>query len=249
VLGGISDVHPFLIASAPLVSALVALSLAALLVRRHRHRAGTAPLLAAYGIWTIIPATSAVLLAYGAPLSDSPVGPDSGPALFGNVHPITLDIAVTVLVLALGAWSMRRSNGPIGPTLLLALLATSTVIAYGDQFTPASWAVVLFWVGLAFPVFVQFGLDARSLNAPGPDRSAKILFALAVTLLALASSYAAIVIGAIAPGDVTTSALVRQLALMPLGLTFVLAYARRRADPPPQAGDVEPALAGARRGP
>ena len=228
VLGAITDFHPILVDAAPLISALTALAVAGLLWRRHRRRAAAAPFLAAYGIWTLIPAVSAVLLGWGVPVWDSPPDAGGGLALLGNVHPMTLDLGVTVLVLGLGVLAARRRAGPVGAPLLLALLATSTVIAYGDQFTPASLAVILFWIGLAFPVFVQYGLDAVALNRPGHDRAAKILFALAGTLLAISASYAAILVGAVAPGDVSTSAMVRQLALMPLALTFVLAYASHR---------------------
>lgn len=220
--------HDVLLAGGPLIAALTAIAVAIYQLKQHPHRAAAAPFLLGYGLWTLVPAITFAAFQLGAPVWDVAPTAEGGPSLLGNVNPITIDFGLTVVILVVGLIALGRGARPIAPPLLLALLAVSTLAAYVDQLTPPAFAVALFWIGLAFPVFFQFGLDAAALNRPGPARGARVLFALAAALLALTSTYLALIVGEAGPEQATTAALVRQLTLMPLALTFVLAAARRR---------------------
>ncbi len=220
----LSRTSDLLLTAAPLISSLTALAVAALLWTRHRERAMAAPFFAAFGAWTLIPAASWALLELGVPIWDQPPDATGAAALFGNVHPVTIDAGITMLVL-IGSLVALRSDARMSPPLLLALLVTSTVAAYGNLLTPETWAALLFWIGLASPLFIQFGFDASKLNTVGSNRSARVLFALAAALLTVAVTYAALLAGYASPESSSTTDLVRQLAVLPLGLTFVLALA------------------------
>lgn len=227
VIGPFADV---LRTTAPLLAALATLAAGWFLRGRH----ASAPYMLGIGAWVLLPSLSFTLLEMGVPLWDQPATPDLPPSVFGHANPLTNDLAITALVAVTAFLARRGSIGRVAPGLLIGLLVASTVAAYGDRLVPAEWASFLAWVGLAFPVLAQYGLDGDPLNRPAPDRSARVLFAIGGTLMAIGASYAAIAAQQFVPGEVETSDVVRQLVLLPLAVMLVVVAGASR----PRAGEL-----------
>ena len=137
---------------------------------------------------------------------------------------VTLDIAVTVamaVLVALDAAGRIR----LDPRLpLLAAVAIGLVAHAGGLVGGLLSADARFYVPLLFAPTYQFLLASRKLNAPGPDRPARVMRAagLATALLALVTLQEAI--GFAGPGHEGIETLAPLLVAAPLAAVLIAAW-------------------------
>lgn len=213
LLSGSQDV---LLAAAPAIASYFAAAAGLWSLKRRRFTGGSLFMLA-FAAWTIVPATTWLLRrGFGASgLFEGPVVGDGGEAILGQVHPMSLDLALTALVLGLSIAWWARWQRVVRPPELLAVLALSTVIAYGGG-VAGGFGVLLFWIGLGFPIFAQFVFDARALNENRPGREGRVLAALGLALLIAASTLSLITLGFVGPEHPGFEAFAKRLLVVPL---------------------------------
>ena len=101
----------------------------------------------------------------------------------GTFEPQTVDVAVTVLVVALLA---ARRWARVEALDLLLVLAVSTVFAHAGTLAPSGWAGDRwFHLAFVFPVLTTFAIDARPLNKLDRGRFRRVAASLAVALFLL----------------------------------------------------------------
>lgn len=210
------DIQDVLLAAAPAVAAYFAAVAGLWSLLRRRFTGGTFFLLA-FAAWTIVPATTwMVRTGFGiSSLFEGPTIGDGTEAIFGQVHPISLDLAISALVLVLTVAWWAKWQQAVRPPELLAVLLLSTVVAYGGGVAGA-FGVLLFWIGLGFPIFAQFAFDARGLNEKRPGREGRVLAGLGMALLIAASTLSLIALGFVGPDHPGFEAFAKRLLVVPL---------------------------------
>ncbi len=226
-LAGWVDVgHTLAVGLGPVAAVVLALIVGVTMLRLGRNEHRTAGLfLLAFVAWAGVPsATYALNSVAGLSLVEGSGG------ILGNVHPVTLDLALTLVVCGLlVAWQAGLQRAA-SPPILLAVLLVSTVVAYGGLLAGA-FAVVVFWLGLAFPVVAQFAFDAERLNESGPGREARVLGAVGMAALATAFSLPMLAIGFVGPDDIGTGELFRVLFVVPFTAVLLAAVIQRHRHP------------------
>ncbi|MBA3687591.1 MAG: hypothetical protein H0W81_01950 [Chloroflexi bacterium] len=222
-----------LLAAAPAIAAYFAAAAGLLSLARRGWRGGTIFLLA-FAAWTIVPSTTWLIReGFGiTTLFEGPMIGDGTEAILGQVHPITLDLVLTAVVLGLSIAWWAGWQKHVRPPELLVVLVLSTLVAYGGS-AAGIFGVVLFWVGLGFPILAQFVFDARALNEERPGRDGRVLAALGFALLVSASTILLIALEFVGPDHPGFEAFAKRLLLVPL--VVVLAGAAIFRPPPRQA--------------
>jgi hypothetical protein len=120
----------------------------------------------------------------------------------GRYELVTLDTAITVVVLGLliGPWRRSRLVTEAG---LLVVLVCSTTIAYAGTFVSSLWGDGAFYLALLLPMLYGLTLGARRLNRPGPHRSARVLAFVGAGAGLLAISSVQLSVGLAGPGHFT----------------------------------------------
>jgi hypothetical protein len=212
----LGDIQDVLLAAAPAIAAYFAAVAGLWSLLRRRFTGGTLFLLA-FAAWTIIPATTWMFrTGFGVSgLFEGPAVGDGSEAILGQVHPISLDLAITALVLVLTIAWWAKWQQVVRPPELLAVLLLSTVVAYGGG-VAGGFGVLLFWIGLGFPIFAQFAFDARALNEKRPGREGRVLAGLGMALLIAASTLSLIALGFVGPEHPGFEAFAKRLLVVPL---------------------------------
>ena len=82
----------------------------------------------------------------------------------GQIHPVTMDLLITILVGVLMAGWFFGLQRRASPMVLLMILGLSTAVTYAGALLAAEVGAILFWLGFAFPLAAQFLLDSVGLN-------------------------------------------------------------------------------------
>jgi hypothetical protein len=204
---------------------------AAVLFRGYRTLAVLLLIFAAWSVPRALFLTSDLVRypALDLPVASIPDFVEGEEQVSGWVDLVTIDAAVTIALVIVGAswWARRRT---VAPASVLVILLISTVAAYWDIIIPSETREV-FYALLVFPVLYTFLFDADVLNEPGPSRSGRVLAALGATVLVLTVTALRVANGAVRPGGYDYSDLGAILLLAPLVavLTAGLVLAPRRS--------------------
>ena len=174
------------------------------------RRRGIALLLVAYAVWTLIPGISFAMTERDwAVMTDLNGGP------LGQIHPVTMDLFITILVgILMAGWFFglqRRAS----PMVLLMILGLSTAVTYAGALLAAEVGAILFWLGFAFPLAAQFLLDSVGLNRQTEDRPGRVLGAVGFSTLSLSMALPLVALGFASPDAASTDAFVKALVLVP----------------------------------
>jgi len=211
---------------APVIVAVGALTTAVVLARRRRSPAAVLAL-AAFGIWAglRVPLIVADLLGFpwypwvlGMPSEENGQRP-------GWVDPATLDLALTLALLVVGALAARRGlQRTLAPVLVIAVAAT--VLAHPQVLLPGLLTSQTgSYLAFAFPVAYQFLFGAQGLNAPGPRRQRRVLLVAGYATAALAVGVLRGARGAPAAGE--DRAMASALLLVPTAVAAVVLVVSR----------------------
>jgi hypothetical protein len=140
----------------------------------------------------------------------------------GRYELVTLDTAITLVVLALliGPWRRSRLVTEAG---LLVVVVCSTTIAYAGTFVSSLWGDGAFYLALLLPVLYGLTLGARRLNRLGPHREARVLAFAGAGAGLLAISLVQLSVGLAGPGHFTGGEIGRMFIAPPLAVIFVAA--------------------------
>lgn len=130
----------------------------------------------------------------------------------------TMDIVVTLLVLALAVswWIHRQST--VTPYALIVILVVSTLVIQGGSVVPTASIAAFAALAVVFPVLYELCFDSEELNAKAPGRATRVLTDLGVRTLALTLLAATVAVGLTNEASST-----QQLAFIIFGLPFVVA--------------------------
>ena len=196
-----------------------------LVVKRRTWLAGTAVLL--FGLWGLPRAVTLTVDLVRHPELRFPIGEISdfveGDEQFrGWVNMATVDALLTLAIALLALLWLLGIERRLGPAALIYLLVFSTVVAHGEHLLSTEVEAIYFLL-LVFPIAYAFLLDSEHLNAPSPDRTARVLAAVAAALLVLAVASFQVGNGFLFPGQPDYGDLGVVLAQLPLAMVFAAA--------------------------
>jgi hypothetical protein len=204
-------------------------ALLALALRAARRAPQIALFLSIFAIWAGVRGLPLIpqLLDPGAPAGPNPT----------SIELVTLDAAMTVVIAVLFVLWLARRQRASPPGDLLVVLVASTFVAYagavaGDTVGVALGGVSVYLAAL-FPFAFRYLWNAGSLNAPSPDRAARLLIVIGLGALTLvvAASHLLADVAASGPG---VDELAQAVLLVPAVATLIVATlgsSHRAAEP------------------
>ncbi|MEJ7748583.1 MAG: hypothetical protein WKF56_04730 [Candidatus Limnocylindrales bacterium] len=146
---------------------------------------------------------------------------------FNAPQPETMDVVVTLLVLALAAlwWAGRQTT--VRPYSLIVILVVSTLVVHAGSVVPTASIAAFAALAIVFPVAYELCFDSEALNADAPGRGTRLLTDLGIRSLALTLLAATVAVGLASEPSST-----QQFAFIIFGLPFVVTVTAAAVTPP-----------------